>query len=997
MPTPEELARQNIDAQLNACGWAVQDRAGMNLYAGRGVAVREFPTDKGEADYLLFVDRRAAGVVEAKPEGTTLSGVAEQAGGYATTLPPNIPHVTLPLPFLYESTGVETYFSDGRDPQPRSRRVFTFHRPETLAEWLAQADTLRRRLREMPPLVGADGIRPGDTRPAGIRPEEGAGMAGGAGGAGQDRGASLAPLRGGTGLWAAQVEAIVNLEKSFAADRPRALVQMATGSGKTFMAVNFVYRLIKHAKARRVLFLVDRNNLGRQTFKEFDQFVTPDDGRKFSELYNVQHLQSNVLDDVSKVHITTIQRLYSMLRGEEAFDPQNEEASLWEAGGALQEQAEKEVGYNPRMPVEYYDFIVTDECHRSIYNLWRQVLEYFDATLIGLTATPSKQTFGFFNQNLVMEYPRQRAVIDGVNVDGEVYRIRTRISEQGSTIEKGWWVGHRDKRTRREHWGQLDEDFSYEADDLDRRVMAPGQIRAILKAYQDSLPELFPGRDETPKTLVFAKDDNHAEEIVRITREVFGKGDDFCKKITYRAAGQPEDLISAFRTSYYPRVAVTVDMIATGTDIKPLEALIFMRAVRSRVLFEQMLGRGTRVISDTDFQDVTTTPNARKTRFVIVDAVGVTEQELVETGTVERKRSVPLKALLEAAAVGAVDDDLLSSLARRLGLLEKRLTATQQAEVAGLLDVPAAPERFGSLKHLANALLDATDPDIIYAHAITVRADLCVRPDDTRPDDTRPGDIPPGDIRPDGEPTAAELEAARQYLLARAVTPLAASPQLRSFLMEREILIDETSVDAVVSKGYDQDATAQARALVAGFQAYIQEHKEEITALQILFSRPYAQRRLDFSLLRQLAETLSQGLKQGEPLYMTEALWHAYQTLEKDRVRGAGEKRVLADLVSLVRHAALDEELEPYPERVARRYQEWLARRGDLTGRPEFTPQQRWWLDEIARHIGINLSIQVEDLNYYAFQNRGGQVAAVRLFGGRLAGILDELNGALGG
>ena len=525
------------------------------------------------------------------------------------------------------------------------------------------------------------------------------------------------------GLWPAQAEAIVNLERSFAADRPRALVQMATGSGKTFTAVNFVYRLIKHAKARRVLFLVDRNNLGRQTFKEFDQFVTPDDGRKFSELYNVQHLQSNVLDDVSKVHITTIQRLYSMLVGEVEFDPANEEASLWEAGEALQEQPEKDVRYNPRIPVEYYDFIVTDECHRSIYNLWRQVLEYFDATLIGLTATPSKQTFGFFNQNLVMEYPRQRAVIDGVNVDGEVYRIRTRISEEGSTIEKGWWVGHRDKRTRKEHWGLLDEDFSYQADELDRRVMAPGQIRTILKAYQDSLPELFPGRNETPKTLIFAKDDNHAEEIVRITREVFGKGDEFCQKITYRASGLPENLISAFRTSYYPRVAVTVDMIATGTDIKPLEALLFMRAVRSRVLFEQMLGRGTRVISETDFQAVTTTPNAHKTRFVIVDAVGVTEQELTDPGTVERKRSVPLKALLEAVAVGAVDDDLLGSLARRLGLLDRRLTATQRADVAGLLDVPAAPEKFASLKDLANALLDATDPDAIYTHAITVGAD----------------------------------------------------------------------------------------------------------------------------------------------------------------------------------------------------------------------------------------------------------------------------------
>ena len=421
MPTPEELARQNIDAQLAACGWTVQDRKDTNLYAGRGVAVREFPLETGEADYLLFVDRKAVSVVEAKAEGATLSGVAEQAGRYSIGLPPNVPPVTLPLPFLYESTGVETYFRDERDPAPRSRRLFAFHRPETLADWLSQPDTLRARLRAMPaahPLLTAH-------------------------------------------IWSAQVEAITNLEASFAADHPRALIQMATGSGKTFTAVNFVYRLIKHAKAKRVLFLVDRNNLGRQAFKEFDQFVTPDDGRKFTELYNVQHLQSNLLDDVSKVHITTIQRLYSMLSGEPEFDPAGEEASLWEAEGALQGQAEKDVRYNPRLPLEYYDFIITDECHRSIYNLWRQVLEYFDAYLIGLTATPGKQTFGFFNQNLVMEYSRQRAVADGVNVDGEVFRIRTRITEQGSSIEKGWWVGRRDKRTRKQRWEQLEEDLSY--------------------------------------------------------------------------------------------------------------------------------------------------------------------------------------------------------------------------------------------------------------------------------------------------------------------------------------------------------------------------------------------------------------------------------------------------------------------------------------------------------------------------------------------------------
>lgn len=940
MTTPEARARLNIDDQLIACGWVVQDRSTTNLYAGRGVAVREFLLETGYADYLLFVDRQAVGVVEAKAEGIPLAGVAEQAAIYAIGLPVNVPHVSLPLPFLYESTGVETFFRDNRDPEPRSRRVFAFHRPETLAGWLSQLDTLRARLRVMPeqfPLITNN-------------------------------------------LWSAQVEAINNLEQSFAADHPRALIQMATGSGKTFTAVNFVYRLIKHAKARRVLFLVDRNNLGRQAFKEFDQFITPDDGRKFSELYNVQHLQSNVLDDVSKVHITTIQRLYSMLCGEAEFDPVNEEVSLWEADGALQGQPEKEVVYNPRLPIEYYDFIITDECHRSIYKLWRQVLDYFDVSIIGLTATPSKQTFGFFNQNLVMEYSRQRAVADGVNVDGEVFRIRTRISAQGSTIEKGWWVGRRDKRTRRQRWEQLEEDFSYAPEELDRQVTAPDQIRTILCAYRDSLPELFPGRKEVPKTLIFAKDDNHAEEVVRIAREVFGKGDDFCQKITYRATGLPENLISAFRTSYNPRIAVTVDMIATGTDIKPLEVLVFMRAVRSRVLFEQMLGRGTRVISETDFQSVTTTKHAHKTRFVIVDAVGVTEQELVDIGTVERKRSVPFRSLLEAVAVGAVDDDLLASLARRLAMMEKRLSASQAQEIENLLDVPAAPERFTTLRQLSNAMLDALDADRIREWASRFYPDVAR-------------------VGVDGSPlpglTEEELAAARAQLVARAVVPLAASPALRACLLEREILIDETSVDETTYVGFDEDATAHARKLVESFQQFIQENKNEITALQILFSRPYAQRHLDFAQLRQLAEQLNQQLHQPDPLYLTEALWRAYQKLEKDRVRGSGEQRILADLVSLVRHAALNEaELEPYAERVAHRYQEWLA--AHATAGQNFTPQQRWWLDEIARQIGINLSVSLEDLNSYGFQRRGGQVAAQRLFGVGLGALLDEMNTALG-
>ena len=193
------------------------------------------------------------------------------------------------------------------------------------------------------------------------------------------------------------------------------------------------------------------------------------------------------------------------------------------------------------------------------------------------------------------------------------------------------------------------------------------QIRTIVKTFRDKLPvDMFPGRTLVPKTLVFAKDDSHAEDIVRIMREEFGKGDEFCQKITYKVSWKkPEDLISDFRNSYFPRIAVTVDMIATGTDIRPLEILLFMRAVRSRLLYEQMLGRGTRVVSPTELQNVTSDATL-KDHFVIVDAVGLTEQELMDPQTLERKPSATFKQLLEAVALGVTDEATLSSLAGRL-------------------------------------------------------------------------------------------------------------------------------------------------------------------------------------------------------------------------------------------------------------------------------------------------------------------------------------------
>ena len=650
---PEARARMEIDRQLRECGWIVQDYKKLNLGAGTGVAVREFKMNGGydAADYLLFINRRAAGVIEAKKAGSTLTGVEWQSAKYTAGLPEGISAIVKPLPFAFESTGVETRFTNGFDADPASRQVFTFYRPETIAEIGAERSTLRARLRDLPDLNEQ-------------------------------------------GLWPAQAEAIVNLEESLKHGRPRALIQMATGSGKTFTAANVAYRLIKHAGARRILFLVDRANLGRQTLKEFQAFSTPDDGRKFTELYNVQRLGSNRIDGVSRVVISTIQRLYSILKGEPDLPEEVDEESVYD----LQPSKPVEVAYNPAVPIETFDVIIVDECHRSIYGLWRQVLEYFDAFIIGLTATPGKQTLGFFDQNLVMEYNHERAVADNVNVDFDVYRIATEITAHGSKIDAGLVTTFRDRQTREkrlEHWN---DDITYDAKQLDRKVVAKDQIRTIVRAFRDSLPQLFPGRTHVPKTLIFAKDDSHADDIVQIVREEFGKGNEFAAKITYKAGSQgqkPEQLLQDFRNSYNPRIAVTVDMIATGTDVKPIECVFFMRMVRSRQFFEQMKGRGVRVINPTDLQGVT--PDAVvKDRFVIVDAVGVTEADLHDTTPMDRNPNIGFDRLLHNLALGSRDRNLVSSVASRLARLNLRLSKQDREELEAVASV--------SLKELADTI-----------------------------------------------------------------------------------------------------------------------------------------------------------------------------------------------------------------------------------------------------------------------------------------------------
>ena len=920
--TPEAQARLAIDARLQQAGWIVQDYKAVNLRAGPGVAVREYPTDTGPADYVLFADGHAVGVIEAKRDsaGENLTVTESQTARYA--------NATLkwrkdaaPLPFLFEATGQLIRFTDGRDPAPRSREVFHFFKPAQLAEWARQPRSLRRRLAEDMPALDAENLRD------------------------------------------CQIDAVTGLEKSLAQNRPRALVQMATGSGKTFTAITAVYRLLKFAGAKRILFLVDTRNLGKQAHQEFMNYTPPDDGRKFTELYNVRRLSSPTIDPGAQVCISTIQRMYSILSGQ-PIDESAEDESLYEIQQAASQ--EKRVQYNPAVPVESFDFIIIDECHRSIYNLWKQVLDYFDAFLIGLTATPDKRTFGFFNENVVAEYSYEDSVADGVNVGYDVYTIETEITAKGAELKAREWVDHRDRATRKKRWAQTEDDVVYAGKELDKSVVNTSQIRQVIQAMKTAVEtQIFPARRETPKTLIFAKTDSHADDIINIVREVYGQGNDFCKKVTYKAEEDADSVLASFRNDYHPRIAVTVDMIATGTDVKPLEILLFMRDVRSRGYYEQMKGRGVRSLSAEKLQLVSASAEGAKSRFVLIDAVGVEKSLKTDSRPLERKPALALKDLLQGVALGHRDDDTVLSLANRLVRLAKQLDEKALARIEKASGgIPAC--------ELGRRLIQALNPDAIVQAALeSARAEGKSRTEDTL--------------------GAEELQAARDARVAAACAPFD-QPELReeieSARREREQIIDHVNLDQVIFSGYSEEAEKKAQADIQKFSDYIAAHKDEIAALGFFYQQPYQRRALTFQMVEELHEALSRP-----PLMLTtEKLWSAYARVQAGRVKGSALKRQLTDLVSLVRFAiGVDAELKPFNELVDRNFQAWIFRHNAQRA-TAFMPEQTEWLRLMKDHVAGSCCITRDDFDYAELADKGGLQKAWKLFGKELDGLMDEMN-----
>lgn len=906
--TPEEKARCVIDDKLCQSGWAIQDLKRLNLTASLGVAVREFPTSTGEVDYALFVDGKPVGVVEAKQSqaGQSITDVEVQSGRYANSTFKWVKN-DYTIRFAYEATDKLIRFTDYKDIKYRSRTVFSFHRPETLFDLIQQPDTIRNNMKQFP-LLDVKGFRK------------------------------------------CQINAINNLDQSFADNRPRALVQMATGAGKTFTAITSAYRLLKYGKMKRILFLVDTKGLGEQAEREFLAYTPNDDPRSFSQIYGVRRLKSSYMPNDVQICISTIQRMYSILK-EEELDESAEEAPFVEYVTA-ESKAPKEVAYNEKYPPEFFDCIIVDECHRSIYNVWSQVLTYFDAFIIGLTATPDNRTFAFFNENIVSEYTREQAIIDGVNVGEDVFLIETEVGKNGAHLMKQM-IEYRDRLSRAKRWRQMDEDVDYVPSQLDKKIVNPSQIRTVIRSFKENVfTTLFPRRKEVPKTLIFAKTDSHADDIVQIVREEFGEGNDFCRKITY-AVDNPESVLSSFRNDYNPRIAVTVDMIATGTDVKPIECLIFMRDVKSKNYFEQMKGRGTRVLSKEDLQKVTPSATENKDHFVIVDAVGVTKSRKSDTRPLERKPTVSMKELMMNVALGVKDKDTLTSLANRVIRLNSQMTQAEREQFKEKVGATAGC--------VAERLLNAFDADIIFEQA---QKNTGV-----------------------SEPTEEQIKVAQRELVQAAVAPFH-NPDIRDYIenvrRNHDQIIDSVNLDSVIFAGFDVQQEKNVNKVISSFHTFIEENKDEIVALRIIYDAAYKERPMVIEKLKELYEKLkSEGIT-------VERLWDCYAIKQPDKVKRSAMTQI-TDLISIIRfEMGYADTLTSFADKVNYNFMQWTFKKN--AGHIQFTEEQMDWLRLIKDHIVASLSILPEDLELTPFDRKGGLLGFYDAFGDEYEKILQEMN-----
>lgn len=880
--TPEEKARVKIDQMFEDAGWKVVDR---DFYSPTltAAAIREgLMNGNREADYFLFINGIAVGVLEAKRKevDVTTTIVCEQAELYVRGVPNCYKAYSRPLPIIYQSNGEETYFRDFRDKDGELVEINRIHTPKEIVKMLGIDD----------PYAGLPDLKR-------------------------------------KGLRDCQYEAICELESSFRTGQRKALIVLATGAGKTYTACMAAYRFLAFTPMKRILFLVDRNNLGKQAEGEFGMFRLTENGDPFNTVYTVNRLKSAKVPSDSNVVISTIQRLFSLLTGQEIVDNDDDD----------EDTATEEVQLtgNITLPPDFFDLIIIDECHRSIYGNWKKVLDYFQtAKMIGLTATPVPETKAFFNNNIVVNYTLEQSIVDGVNVDARVYRIKTEATENGGAILIGDKLRRMTRYTGKVETIRNEESKNYTKEELNRSIINPAQIKLVLETYRDAVytemftdPQREHNMDYLPKTLIFALNEIHANNIVTIAKEVFGRTDGkFVQKITY-SSGDSNELIRQFRNDKEFRIAVTCTLVATGTDVKPLEVLIFMRDVASEPLYIQMKGRGVRTIGDDQLRNVT--PNAfSKDCFFLVDAVGVTESQKTVTnpGNGGTEQNITLKRLLELLTHGNVNDDYLRLIAAKLARIYNKCTDKQRDEFERMAQ--------SGMQEISAAIFDALEKNT----------------------------LPPYE-------SIDEPNLERKGLVA----PLTNHPEARQFLLILAAGFVETLMpgeDQLISKGFSQE---EAKELTSAFERYCEEHQDEIEALRMIYNNEGE------PLTYYILKDLENKLKMANNRFQSSRIWNSYAIVSPQAVKKhttKEEKEALTNIIQLVRFANHQiEKLESLYPLAQQRFNLWYGQMQRTV-----TESQIAIIRQIVDYIASNGACTIKDI-IEDDRNRAAQL--INAFGGK--------------